>query len=193
MAFPTRAGPRPFPVSGCSIRVLTWRVMRVHFWHRNVWDTMVILEEGNLCHPRRPLCDMMVPWKAMNVTHRSTEHCTWGAERKRQRLAAEEEREVTARDFSAYGRPLEMFTSSKCLGRVVLATNYDCLTVVRNLDQAKTVWSRMSRILGREVETPWVSGLFFKAVIQSVLLFGAETWVVTSHMGKSLGGFRPIW
>ena len=27
-------------------------------------------------------------------------------------------------------------------------------------------------------------------MIQAVLLFGAETWVVTPHMGKALGGFH---
>ena len=48
----------------------------------------------------------------------------------------------------------------------------------------------MSRILSREGETPQVSRLFFKAVIQAVLIFGVETWVVTPRMGKTLGGFR---
>ena len=33
----------------------------------------------------------------------------------------------------------------------------------------------------------------FKSVVQAVLLFGAETWVVTPRMGKALGGFRPRW
>ena len=44
------------------------------------------------------------------------------------------------------------------------------------------------RIIIREGAAPQVSGLFFKAVIQVVLLFEAETWVVTPRMGKSLGG-----
>ena len=35
-----------------------------------------------------------------------------------------------------------------------------------------------------------MSGLFFKAVIQVVLIFGPETWVVTPCMGKALGGFQ---
>ena len=48
----------------------------------------------------------------------------------------------------------------------------------------------MSCILSREGETPRVSGFFFKAMIQAVLLFGAETWVVTPCMGKALGGFQ---
>ena len=42
----------------------------------------------------------------------------------------------------------------------------------------------------REGATPRVYGLLFKAVIQALLLFGAETWVVTPHMGAALGGFQ---
>ena len=37
---------------------------------------------------------------------------------------------------------------------------------------------------------PQVSGFFFKAVIQAVLLFRAETLVVTPRMGKALGGVQ---
>ena len=105
----------------------------MHLWHQHIRDTMVILEEGNLPHPRFPLCDMLVPWKALIGTHRRTEQCTWGEERRRWRLAAEEEREVTARDFSAYGLPLEMVTSFKYLRRVISATENNWPVVVRNL------------------------------------------------------------
>ena len=51
MAFPEKAGPRPCPVEGCSGQVSTQTTIRVHFWHRHVRDTVVILEEGNLSHP----------------------------------------------------------------------------------------------------------------------------------------------
>ena len=123
MAFPTRAGPRPFKFEGCSDRVSKQTVVRVRFWHRNVRYTVVILEEVNLPHPSCPRCDIMVPWKALNGTHRRTAQCTQGAERKRRRFVAEEEREVTARDSSAYGVPLEMVNSFKYLGWVILATD----------------------------------------------------------------------
>ena len=33
-----------------------------------------------------------------------------------------------------------------------------------------------------------VSSFFFKVMVQAVLLFGSETWVVTPHVGKALGG-----
>ena len=86
MAFPTRAGPRPCPVEGCSGQVSTRTAMKLHFWNQNVIDTVVILEEGNLPHPRCPLCDMMVPWKALNGTHRHTAQCIQVAKRKRRQL-----------------------------------------------------------------------------------------------------------
>ena len=136
------------------------------------------------------MCDMLVLWKALNGSHRCTEQCTRGVDKRRRRLAAEEKREVIVRDFSAYGRSLEMLTYFKYLGWVILATYDNCTAVVRNLDRAKMVWRRMSHILRREETTPRVSIFFFKAAIQAVLIFGAETWVVTPRMGKALGGFQ---
>ena len=48
----------------------------------------------------------------------------------------------------------------------------------------------MLRILRREGAALWLSGLFFKAVVQAVLLLGLETLVVTTLTGKALGGFQ---
>ena len=48
----------------------------------------------------------------------------------------------------------------------------------------------MTQILRREGALSRVSGFFFKAMVQAVLLFRSETWVVTHHMGKSLGSFH---
>ena len=46
--------------------------MRVHFVHRHVHITMVILEEGNLPLPRCLLCDLQVSMKALNGRHLGT-------------------------------------------------------------------------------------------------------------------------
>ena len=72
-----------------------------------------------------------------------------------------------------------MVTSFKYLGRVISAADDDCPVVVRNLAQAQVLWQRLMKILSREGAAPRVSGFFFKAMVQLVLLFGAETWVVT--------------
>ena len=87
---------------------------------------------------------------------------------------------MTLREFSTYGCSLEMVTSFKYLGRVLLAQNDDWPAVIHNLEKARTVWRRMLRILSREGVSPRVFGFFSKAISQSVSLFGAETWVVTN-------------
>ena len=43
MKFLEKAGPSPFPFDECSFRAATRTAMRVHFWHRHVGYTMVIL------------------------------------------------------------------------------------------------------------------------------------------------------
>ena len=78
--------------------------MRVHFWRRHVWDTIIISEEGNLPHPRCKNCNMFVPWWALNSRHKSTMMCKRGAERKRRRLAEAEIRESTEMAFEIYGQ-----------------------------------------------------------------------------------------
>ena len=79
----------------------------MHFMHRHVLDTVVMLEEGNFPRPRCARCDMQVPRKALNGRHLGTAQCAKGAERKRRRLAETETRENLDREFKAYGEPME--------------------------------------------------------------------------------------
>ena len=92
MVFPEKSGPRPCPVEGCSGQALTGTAMRMHFWNWHVRDTGAILEGENLPHPWCPMCDMLLPCKARNGTHRHIAQFNRGAEWKRRRLAVEEER-----------------------------------------------------------------------------------------------------
>ena len=58
------------------------------------------------------------------------------------------------------------------------------------MSQARAVWKRMTRILSREGAELQVSVFFFKAVVQDMLIFGSETWVVTPRMGRVMGDFQ---
>ena len=120
--------------------------------------------------------------------NRRTAQCKKGAERKQQSMAAEDDRVVTSRSFSTYGHPLDMVTSFKYLGQVISAADDNWLAVVINLAKAQALWRRLTRIISREEAALRVSKFFFKLVVQSVLLFGTETWVVTPLMGRVLGG-----
>ena len=66
----------------------------------------------------------------------------------------------------------------------------NCLAVVGNLKKVRNSWARLTRILGQEGYNPRIYGVFSKAVVQAVLLWGSETWVLTPHMERSLGIFQ---
>ena len=72
---------------------------------------------------------------------------------------------------------------------MIAGDNY-WLVVGGNLGKAWNSWGWLSRILSREGADPKVSGNFYKVVDQAVLLFGAETWVLTQRMERALDSFR---
>ena len=51
----------------------------------------------------------------------------------------------------------------------------------------------MSSILGREGADPRKSKNFYKAVVQTILLFGAEYWVMYPRIGMTLTGSSIGW
>ena len=125
---------------------------------------------------------MLVPWRSLNGRNKDTAMCRSGADKKRRRDTEEELRESAERAFEAYGGQLESVSRFTYLGRVITAGDDDWPAVAGNLKKAQKIWGRLSRILGMEGATARISGTFFKSVVQQVLLFGAETWVVTPRM-----------
>ena len=91
--------------------------------------------------------------------------------------------------FEAYGKQLEAVPSFKYLGRIMTAGDDNWTAVSGNLVKARKSWGRLTRILSREGADKRISGTFFKAVVQQVLLFGAETWVLTPRIERALDSF----
>ena len=147
--------------------------MRFHFVHRNVLNTVVILEEGTFPHPRCTRCDMLVPRQALNGQHPATEQCARGVERKIRWLAEAETREILEQASEAYGEPIKNVSAFRYLGRVLTVGDDYWLAVVGNPGKARKRGGRLSRVLVQEGADPKVSENFYKAVAQAVLLFGA--------------------
>ena len=97
---------------------------------------------------------------------------------------------MTEKAFHAYGKKIRAVTEFRYLGRVMTNTDDDWRAVAGNLRKARVTWGRLARILGREGADPKVSRKFYIAVIQQVLLFGAETWVLTKRMEATLDAFQ---
>ena len=154
--------------------------------------TVVILEEGNFPLLRCPRWDLQVSRKALNGRHLGTSQCRTGTERKRRRLAEVEMQETLERAFHAYWEQMRAVTEFRYLGRVLTDTDDDWPAVAGNIWKARVIWGRVARVLGQEGADPEVSRSFYTAVTQQVLLFGAESWVLTKNMESALEGVQGI-
>ena len=94
------------------------------------------------------------------------------------------------RAFHAYGKSMEAVSEFRYLGRLLTATDDDWPAVAGNIRKARVSWGRLARVLGREGADPKVSRSFYTAVTHQVLLFGAETWILTQKMESALDAFQ---
>jgi hypothetical protein len=78
----------------------------------------------------------------------------------------------------------------KYLGRLLAYNNNDAQAVRGNLKKARAVWLRLSCTIRSENESPYACGIFYKATVQSILLFGSETWNLSPLGLKLLEGFH---
>ena len=85
---------------------------------------------------------------------------------------------------------MEAVSEFRYLGRLLTATDDDCPAVAGYIRKVRVSWGRLERVLGREGADPKVSRSFYTAVTQQVLLFGAETWVLTRKMESALDAFQ---
>ena len=97
---------------------------------------------------------------------------------------------TSERAFHAYGEQMRAVTEFRYLGRVLTDTSDDWPAVAGNIRKARASWGRLARVLGRERADPKMSRSFYTAVTQQVLLFGAETWVLTKKMESALDAFQ---
>ena len=110
--------------------------------------------------------------------------------RREQHENAEEAARALGETFSVYVVELEWVRAFRYLGWILRYDDSDAQTISENLWKARATWGRLSRVMRKENAFPQVCGLFYKATVQAILLFGSETWTVTPSSLKSLEGFH---
>ena len=75
-------------------------------------------------------------------------------------------------------------------GRVPHRSDEDWAVVHQSIWRERQVWGKLGKFLRRDGAEPIVSAKFYHAVVQAVLLFGSETWVLTAAMIQKLEGFH---
>ena len=76
------------------------------------------------------------------------------------------------------------------MGCPLMATDDNWPEVIANIQKARKSCSRMDLILGWEVADTRILGHIYIEVVESILLFGLEIWLVTPHIKRILGGFH---
>ena len=132
---------------------------------------------------------------SLNRGHQLLEQCRGLYEMRLQHEAAARSQDALQQGFSCGGDELEKVEVFKYLGRMLAYDNNDTQAMRANLKKARKCWARISRVLRTENATPRVCGVFYKATVMAVLLFGSETWNLAPSSLKRLEGFhhRAAW
>ena len=83
---------------------------------------------------------------------------------------------------------VEGVVTFRYLGRPLDQTDDDWPVVRRNIMHVRLVWGRMVTMLQQEGADPRVAAMFYRAVVQAILLYGSETWVLSTEMDKKVEG-----
>ena len=177
----------PCPVEGCPACPGTADTMRRHFRNMHNKDTIIIEGEGRL--PRCGNCGLFQ--RNVGPKHQQSQDCIRWTNAFQKRMEDSVNKE-TVRNmvFTVGGGAIENVTEFKYLGRVVKKNDDDWPTVNRNIRRAQSAWGSLRRILSREGAEPRAMATIYKAVVQAVLLYGSETWVLSLAMEKKLNSFH---
>ena len=146
--------------------------------------------EGSVPFPKCKRCGMQMEIGALYRGHQHTQLCREGWAKKKQHEAAVAARVTFRKSFTAYGEDLERVEVFKYLERLLAYDDNNSQAIRSNLKKARKSWAQVSRMLRAENAAPEVCGVFYKAIVQAVLLFGSETWKLSPLNLKSLEGFH---
>jgi len=180
------------PVTGCPFTVRAnakskSMELHKHFCQRHMEDCIVIQEEGLL--PQCRLCGIFM-WNANSVAHHDTSGCQTFAVRREKLFRAKRQAAATEVSFTIDGDEIERVTQFRYLGRILEENDDDAHASSRQLASARTKWNRIGQMLRSEGMKPRAMGYFYKAVVQAILLYGLETWVVSDAHLRQFRSFH---
>ena len=77
---------------------------------------------------------------------------------------------------------MEDAVTFRYLGRPLDQTDNDWAAMRRNIMRARNIWGRLWTLIRQEGADPRVAEMFYRAVVQAILLYGLEKWVILAAM-----------
>jgi hypothetical protein len=81
--------------------------------------------------------------------------------------------------FTISGIPFKKVSKFQYLGRILDSEDNDWVAIQHALQRAKIMWGRLGQLLSKEKVEPQSMASVYIAVVQSVLLYRSESWVLT--------------
>jgi hypothetical protein len=172
------------PVPLCLGQSSTRFNLRRHFLMRHPQDLVCILAEGSQPLLQCNQCGLQTPVEDLNQGHHCTGLCQRGWERKSQHAAVAHSQQALDCVFTCNREELERVEVFKYLGRLIVYNDADTQAIRSNLRKARGCWAWILHVLRAEHASPRTCGMFYKATVQAVLLYGSETWSLPSSSVK---------
>jgi hypothetical protein len=181
----------PCPYPGCNGQLRDGWMMRQHFCDVHPMDLVKVPKESRFNRCER--CGMQV--NSLYPCHRLTNECQVGVERRQQWEAAVTAALALHQQFTIHGDLLEWVEVYKYLGRMMAQDNNDAQAIRAQLRKARATWARVGKILWGENTSPTVAAKFYLAMVQAILLYDSETWVISLQAMARSEGFhiRATW
>jgi exonuclease III len=182
-----KSGKTKCPSQCCPAYLQSSLSMRQHFRTQHHCDT-IIVDGTNM--PQCTKCGIFAH-NALSEQHQKSQDCIKWTTIREQRQSNVSEQEISRNTvFTTGGETIENVTEFKYLGRILRNNDSDNAAVESNIQKARMKWGRLCRLLTREGTYPKAMATFYKAIVQSVLLYGSESWVLTKEMVRKLQSFH---
>ena len=154
------------------------------------------------CHPRDtltsndlklsqcPNCLIYLIGDTLPSKHSSSKNCHKHSIKNCRREKKDLNRTSQEVGFTVDDKEMNAVPVFKYLGRPMTQENDDWMAIYYNLSNARQKWGRIRAILTKETSSRKTMENFYKAVVQAVLLYGSETWTLTSAMMAKLNSFH---
>ncbi len=111
-------------------------------------------------------------------------------ERKQQREMAVASALALRQQFLVRGNVLEQVEVIKYLGRLMSQDDNDIQVIRAQIRKARSSWAHVGQVLRSKNVSPFVAARFYQAIIQAILLYGSESWVISWTAMARLEGFH---
>ncbi len=122
--------------------------------------------------------------------HQYSKECQVGVEHCKQCETAISSALALRQQFMVHGDVLERVEVFKYLGQMMAQDNDDIQAIRAQLRKARATWARVGQVFWSENALPPIAARFYQAIVQAILLYGSETWVISRTALARLEGFH---